>query len=97
MPEYVKRRIEENTRESLQEATLLSSTNALAFARLVQQLIATHQTVGVAALKDADWFSRYATDLAPTDPEIRLILESIAQQIPPGLLLPGPYKKSQVP
>ena len=97
VPEYVKRRIEENTRESLQEATLLSSTNALAFARLAQQLIATNQTVGAEALEDAEWFSRYATNLAPTDPEIRLIRESIAQRIPPSLLLPGPYKKGQVP
>jgi eukaryotic-like serine/threonine-protein kinase len=84
VPEYVKRRIEENTRESLQEATLLSSTNALAFARLAQQLIATNQTVGGEALEDAEWFSRYATNLAPTDPQIRLIRESIAQRIPPG-------------
>jgi eukaryotic-like serine/threonine-protein kinase len=87
VPEYVKRRIEENTRESLQEATLLSSTSALAFARLAQQLVATNQAVKTAALKDAEWFSRYATDLAPTDPEIRLIRESIVQRIPPGLLL----------
>ena len=29
----------------------------------------------------ADWFSRYATNLAPADPEIRLIRESIAPRI----------------
>jgi len=81
VPEYVNRRIEENTRESLQEATLLSSTNALAFARLAQQLVATNQAMGAEALKDAEWFSRYATNLAPTDPEIRLIRESIAQRV----------------
>jgi len=96
VPEYVKRRIEENTRESLQEATLLSSTNALAFARLAQQLIATNQIVGTEAWEDAEWFSRHATNLAPTDPEIRLIRESIAQRIPPGLLLPHDNKR-QVP
>ena len=81
VPEYVNRRIEENTRESLQEATLLSSTNALAFARLAQQLVATNQAMGAETLKDAEWFSRYATNLAPTDPEIRLIRESIAQRV----------------
>ena len=81
VPEYVKRRIEENTRESLQEATLLSSTNALAFARLAQQLVATNQTVKAEVLEDAEWFSRYATNLAPTDPEIRLIRESIAKRV----------------
>jgi len=96
VPEYVKRRIDENTRESLQEATLLSSTNALAFARLAQQLVAPNQTVKPDAWKDAEWFSRYATDLAPTDPEIRRIRESIAQRIPPGLLLPHDNKR-QVP
>jgi WD40 repeat protein len=97
VPEYVKRRIEENTRESLQEATLLSSTNALAFARLAQQLIGTNQTVRAEALKDAEWFSRYATSLAPTDPEIRLIRESIAQRIAFGLLHPAPNQKQQMP
>ena len=93
VPEYVKRRVQENTRESLQEATLLSPTNAPAFARLAQQLIATNQTVKAEAWKDAEWFSRYATNLAPTDPEIRRIRESIVQRIPPGLLPPGPSKK----
>jgi WD40 repeat protein len=81
VPEYVKRRIEENTRESLHEATLLSSTNALAFARLAQQILATDQTVEDEALKDAEWFSRYATTLAPLDPEVRRIRESIAQRV----------------
>ena len=90
VPEYVKRRVEENTRESLQEATLLSSTNALAFARLAQQLVAQNQTVKAETWKDAEWFSRYATKLAPNDPEIRRIRESIAQHIPPGLLPSGP-------
>jgi hypothetical protein len=93
VPEYVKRRVQENTRESLQEATLLSPTNAPAFAHLAQQLIATDQTVKAEAWKDAEWFSRYAANLAPTDPEIRRIRESIVQRIPPGLLLPDPSKK----
>ena len=92
VPEYVKRHVAENTRESLQEATLLSSTDALAFARLAQQLVAPNQKVKAAAWKDAEWFSRYATNLAPTDPEIRRIRESIAQRIPPGLL-PPPHNR----
>jgi hypothetical protein len=97
LPEYVKRRIEENTRESLQEATLLSFTNALAFARFAQQLVARNQTVKAEAWKDAEWFSRYAMSLAPTDPEIRLIRESIAQRIASGLLHPAPNQKEQMP
>jgi len=71
--EYVKRRIEENTRESLQEATFLSATNALAFARLAQQLTATNRTVRAREFEDAEWFSRYATNLAPNDPEVQRI------------------------
>jgi dipeptidyl aminopeptidase/acylaminoacyl peptidase len=81
VPEYVRRRIEENTRESLQEATLLSSTNAMAFARLAQQLVAPSHVVRTEAWNDADWFSRYATNLAPADPEIRQIRESIVQRL----------------
>jgi WD40 repeat protein len=81
VPEYMKRRIEENTRESLQEATLLSSTNGLAFARLAQQLIATNQTVRGEALKDAEWFSRYATNLAPNDLEVRGIRQSVLEKL----------------
>jgi hypothetical protein len=55
----------------------LSSTNALAFARLAQQLIATNQTTRAHALKDAEWFSRYATNLAASDVQIRQIRESV--------------------
>jgi len=81
VPEYVRRRIEENTRESLQEAILLSPTNALAFARLAQQLIATNQTVRAEALKDAEWFSRYATNQVANDLEIRRIRQFVLEEI----------------
>jgi hypothetical protein len=49
------------------------------------------------AWKDAEWFSRYAMSLAPTDPEIRLIRESIAQRIASGLLHPALNQKEQMP
>jgi WD40 repeat protein len=90
VPEYVKRRIEENTRESLHEATLLSSTNALAFARLAQQLIATNQTVRAEALKDAEWFSRYATNLAPHDLETGQIRKAVLESLRINPIPPKP-------
>jgi hypothetical protein len=100
VPEYVQRRITENTLQSLEAATCLSPTNALAFARRALQLASSGRQrfrPQVDALPNADWFSRYATNLAPTDPEIRLIRESVAQKIPPGLLLPAGSKKWQAP
>jgi len=81
VPEYVKRRIEENTLESLQEATRLSATNALAFARLAQQLIATNRTARAGASADAEWFSRYATNLAPHDLKVRRIRQFVLEEI----------------
>ena len=42
VPEYVQRRIEENTLESLQEAVRLSPTNGLAFARLAKLAPPSH-------------------------------------------------------
>jgi len=99
--EYVQRRIAENTLESLEAAACLSPTNALAFARRALKLASSEPQRAsdfrppIDGLQNAGWFSRYATNLAPNDPEIRLIRESIAQRIPPGFL--GPYKKWQVP
>lgn len=86
VPEYVQRWLEDNTRESLQEATLLSATNALAFARLAENLSVVQKSGPHRARafpEDADWFSRYATNLAPGDPEIlrirNLVLDRLQQ------------------
>ncbi|MBI2926983.1 MAG: serine/threonine protein kinase [Verrucomicrobia bacterium] len=84
VPEYVRRRIEDDTRESLQEATLLSATNALAFARLADHLIAPRRTgphLARAVPEDADWFSRYATNLAPHDPEVLASRQSVIEKL----------------
>lgn len=99
VPEYVQRRVAENTLQSLEEATCLSPANALAFARRAQALDWSlhhhvfHFRPPADAPSNADWFSRYATNLAPSDPEIRLIRESIAQRISPS----HPFRKWQVP
>jgi hypothetical protein len=66
---------------SLEEATRLSSTNALAFARLAQKLVATNQAVRSEAMEKAEWFSRYATHLAPNDPEILRIRQTVMEQV----------------
>jgi hypothetical protein len=83
VPEYVQRRIEDNTRESLQEATLLCATNALAFGRLAAKLSTSRSGPHKARTvpEDADWFSRYATNLVPNDPEIRQIRESVVKKL----------------
>ena len=84
VPEYVQRRIEDDTRESLREATLLSAANALAFARYAENL-STVQKAGPYRAdpipEDAEWFSRYATNLAPNDPEILQIRASVMEQL----------------
>jgi dipeptidyl aminopeptidase/acylaminoacyl peptidase len=67
--DYVRRRVEEDTLESLQEATRLSATNALAFARMARRLLATNQADQTVP-ENAEWFSRYAANLAPNDPEV---------------------------
>jgi WD40 repeat protein len=84
VPEYVKRRIEDNTRESLYEATLLSGTNAIAFARYAEHLSATHKLgpyTTRALPEDAEWFSRYATNLAPNDPEALRIRGQVLERL----------------
>jgi hypothetical protein len=84
LSEYVQRRIDENTRESLREATLLSVTNAIAFARLAENLSTTQKSgphQARAFPEDAEWFSRYATNLAPSDPEVRRIRGSVIETL----------------
>jgi eukaryotic-like serine/threonine-protein kinase len=90
VPEYVQRRIEENTRESLREATGLSSTNALAFARLAQQLITTNQYIRAFVPEEAEWFSRYATNLAPLDPEVEQIRQAVLERLQSSPASPKP-------
>jgi tetratricopeptide (TPR) repeat protein len=70
MPEYVQRRIEENTVASLQEAVQLSPTNALAFANLARQILAIKPTAGSRQIAEADWYSCHAVELAPDASEV---------------------------
>jgi WD40 repeat protein/serine/threonine protein kinase len=84
VPEYVQRRIEDNTRESLHEATLLSGTNVIAFARYAEHLSTSHKLgrfTTRAVPEDAEWFSRYATNLAPNDPEALRIRGQVFERL----------------
>ena len=77
VPEYVQRRIQDDTLESLQEAVSLSPTNGLAFARLARLTLATKTN----AVAEADFLSRYALKWSPTDAEVKKIREEIAARI----------------
>ena len=73
IPEYIERRIQENTLESLKEAVHLSPTNGLAFARLAKQVLAQSDQDNPRRVGEADFFSRYALRWSPNDPEVTKI------------------------
>ena len=75
VPEYVRRRIQENTLESLQEAVRLSPTNGLAFAQLAFRVL--EQADNPRRVGEADFFSRRAVELSPNDPEVLRIRDEI--------------------
>jgi dipeptidyl aminopeptidase/acylaminoacyl peptidase len=60
VPEYVKRRIEENTIWSLRQAVKLSPTNALAFARLAGLVANQDSKENPGHLEEAEFYARYA-------------------------------------
>jgi dipeptidyl aminopeptidase/acylaminoacyl peptidase len=81
VPEYVQRRMQENTLESLHEAVSLSPTNGLAYARLARQVFAQIEKDNPRRLGEADFFSRYAVKWAPNDAEAAKMRAEIAEQI----------------
>jgi hypothetical protein len=81
MPEYVQRRTQENTLESLQEAVRLSPTNGLAFARLARQVLAQNEKANPRRVGEADFLSRRAVKLAPQDAEVAKIRAEIEERI----------------
>jgi hypothetical protein len=62
-PEYVKRRIEENTLGSLRQSVILSPTNALAFARLATTLANQGSNKKAGPLEEAEFCARHALEL----------------------------------
>jgi hypothetical protein len=79
--EYVQRRIQENSVESLQETVRLSPTNGLAFARLAKQVLAQADKDNPRREGEADFFSRRATELSPNDTVVQRIRAEILSQI----------------
>jgi WD40 repeat protein len=90
--EYVHRRIADATRESLTEAALLSGTNAVAFARLATNLVLKYRTplrTGPPLPQEADWFSHWATNFAPNDPETQSARQGVIEILRAGSAQPG--------
>lgn len=78
IPEYVRRRIEENTEPSLYEAVHLAPHNGPAYSRLAQCIFrqAEHDP---SRLKQADFYSRHALKLSPTDSEALAVRAKVEQ------------------
>ncbi len=70
LPDYVQRRIDENTFESLDDAVRLDPTNGLALARLALQVLKQDPARNPRQAGEADWLSRRALALAPADDEV---------------------------
>jgi WD40 repeat protein len=81
VPEYIERRIGENTRESLLEAIKLDPTNARAFARLALKTLSQTDDQNARRVGEADFFSRRAVEFAPNDPEVQRVRAEIIGQI----------------
>jgi hypothetical protein len=79
--EYVRRRIEEDTFASLQEAVRLSPTNGLAFARLAFRVLEQDDKENPRRVGEADFYSRYAVRLAPNDQEVLKIRAEIQEKV----------------
>jgi len=79
--DYAKRRVDERTRESVAEASRISGTNALAFARQARSLTLSKPPFEPGTLEDADWLSRYALELAPRDEEVQKIRREVIAKL----------------
>lgn len=64
LSEYVQRRIQENTLDSLREAVLLSPTNGLAFALLARKLLPGDPSGNPREAAEAQWLSQRAVQQA---------------------------------
>ena len=80
-PEYVQRRIQENTLDSLREAARLSPTNAVALARLARQIQAENEPKNPRRDAEADFLSRHAAELASNEPEVLKLRVEVAERL----------------
>ena len=81
VPEYVRRRVAENTLESLLAVTRLNPTNGLAYARLAQAVLAEDPVKNPRRVGEADFFSRHALQWSPNDPEVNRLREEIVEAV----------------
>jgi hypothetical protein len=70
VPQYVQRLVEENSQRGLQQALFLSPTNSLAFARLARLMLEDGTNTNPGQLSEADFLSRHALQLSPTNTEV---------------------------
>jgi hypothetical protein len=80
VPEYVEHRVQENTFDSLQEAVRLAPANGLALARLARHLLRQDAAKNPRRIAEADWCSRRAVLLAPTQPEVLHIRAEVLER-----------------
>jgi len=78
VPEYVERRIQESTPESLREALSLSPDNGLAMALLGFQVFQQDPSQYPRHVGEAAWYSLRAAQLAPREP-VAWLLRSLVQ------------------
>ena len=81
VPDHVRRLVDENTLESLREATRLDPTNGLAYARLAKAILAADPEKNPRTIAEADFLSRHSLKWAPTDPEVKRLREEIAAAV----------------
>lgn len=70
IPQYVERRIEQYSLESLREAVFLSPTNGLAFARLARLVLEQDAKENPRRIGEVDFLSRRGMNLAPDNAEV---------------------------
>jgi len=79
--EYVNRTLSRNVLDDVREAVFLSPTNALAHARLAQHLLTVSPEKNPRHLKQADWHSAHAVQLAPDDKMVLRIRQEVSARI----------------
>ena len=75
--DYVQRRVDEGTLNSLREAIRIDPTNGLAVARLAERIFRQDARENSRKAGEADFLSRRALQFSPNDPEVRRIRSEI--------------------
>jgi hypothetical protein len=81
VPEHITRRIEEASLESLREAVRLAPMNAVALARLAQRVLLLSPEERPHRAAEADFPSRRAVELAPSDSEVVAIQAAVTREV----------------